>query len=366
MKRGVADYVLKDRVARLPAAVCKALEERYLIEDRKLAYNQLHQSEQKFRMLAGSISSAIFIFRGAECRYANRAAESITGHSRRELLELSSWDLIHPECREDFMETGLRHAPGDAPQRRYELRIITKSGEARWLDVTSTFMEVEGASGGLITAFDITERKEAEDEMRRLVVTDPLTGLANYGRLLDVFSTELERSGRTGRPFSMALFDLDELEENQRHIRPSGRKPGSFPRWASTPNPVPQSGYARSLWRRRIRDSSSGNGRRCRETPRAADSAENPVGRRGTSHLRELRRSSLPGRRKKFSGNPEDRGQRIVHDEGSKHARRQQAQGNSRRQKSHLDSPRRRCHAIQDIFVTIHFDLASKTVGYGR
>jgi len=45
------------------------------------------------------------------------------------------------------------------------------------------------------------------------VAIDPLTGLANYGRLLDVFSAELERSARTGRPFSLVLFDLDELKK---------------------------------------------------------------------------------------------------------------------------------------------------------
>ncbi|HKV04990.1 MAG TPA: diguanylate cyclase [Candidatus Acidoferrales bacterium] len=212
LKRGVADYVLKDRVARLPIAICKALEEKYLREERKLAHNQLRESEEKFRALAESIASAIFIYRGTQCRYANRAAEIITGYDRSELLELSSWDLIHPDSRESVIQMGLTQVPGEAVPRRYELKIITKAGAARWLDVTSSFIEVEGRRGGLITAFDVTERKEAEEAVQRLVASDPLTGLANYRRLLDAFQCELKRSGRTGRSFSLVLFDLDGLK----------------------------------------------------------------------------------------------------------------------------------------------------------
>jgi len=45
-----------------------------------------------------------------------------------------------------------------------------------------------------------------------------LTGLANYRHLIDVLQGELERSGRTNRPFSLLLMDLDGLKKiNDRH-----------------------------------------------------------------------------------------------------------------------------------------------------
>jgi len=45
-----------------------------------------------------------------------------------------------------------------------------------------------------------------------------LTGLANYRHLVDVLQTELERSGRTNRPFSLLLMYLDGLKKiNDRH-----------------------------------------------------------------------------------------------------------------------------------------------------
>jgi diguanylate cyclase (GGDEF)-like protein len=50
------------------------------------------------------------------------------------------------------------------------------------------------------------------ERVRHLAVSDPLTGLANYRRLLDVLEKETERSNRTGRPFSILLIDVDGLK----------------------------------------------------------------------------------------------------------------------------------------------------------
>ena len=53
--------------------------------------------------------------------------------------------------------------------------------------------------------------------MRRLAISDSLTGLANYRHLVDVLQSELERSGRTDRPFSVLLMDLDGLKKINDH-----------------------------------------------------------------------------------------------------------------------------------------------------
>jgi diguanylate cyclase (GGDEF)-like protein len=50
------------------------------------------------------------------------------------------------------------------------------------------------------------------DQVRTLAVSDSLTGLANYRRLISVMEAELDRSRRTQRPFSVALFDMDGLK----------------------------------------------------------------------------------------------------------------------------------------------------------
>jgi len=51
------------------------------------------------------------------------------------------------------------------------------------------------------------------EHVRRLAASDPLTGLANYRHFIDALGSEIKRTKRTGRPFALALFDLDGLKQ---------------------------------------------------------------------------------------------------------------------------------------------------------
>lgn len=64
----------------------------------------------------------------------------------------------------------------------------------------------------------VSERKQAEEQLRELAATDPNTGLANYRRLIEALEGETRRSHRTARPFAVLLLDLDGLKKiNDRH-----------------------------------------------------------------------------------------------------------------------------------------------------
>jgi diguanylate cyclase (GGDEF)-like protein len=65
----------------------------------------------------------------------------------------------------------------------------------------------------LILAAVVAEHRNAEEQLGRLAVTDPLTGLANYRRLAAVLEAEIVRSGRTGRPFAVVMFDVNGLKK---------------------------------------------------------------------------------------------------------------------------------------------------------
>jgi len=77
------------------------------------------------------------------------------------------------------------------------------------------------ATTSLALAAETTEHKRAEKHVRQLAVTDPLTGLANYRRLLSALDVEIKRYGRTGRSFAILLLDLDDLKkinDNHGHV----------------------------------------------------------------------------------------------------------------------------------------------------
>lgn len=58
-----------------------------------------------------------------------------------------------------------------------------------------------------------TDYEVAEAQLRELAVTDPLTGLANYRRLLDVIGLEIARANRHNRKFAIVFFDMDDLKK---------------------------------------------------------------------------------------------------------------------------------------------------------
>src|SRR5579864_9535567 len=97
---GVDDYVLKDRMERLPVAIFRAVEEKVLRDEHRRDERSLRESEEKFRRLAETIPAATFIEQGTHCCYVNHAAEDITGYSRHELLAMNFWDLLLPDSRD--------------------------------------------------------------------------------------------------------------------------------------------------------------------------------------------------------------------------------------------------------------------------
>ncbi len=148
--------------ARLIASMRQELDERQRIE------NALQESETRFRALAETTASAIFIYQGAKFLYVNPAMEALSGYSHNELLSMNFWDIVHPDDANMVRERGMERQQGGSPPKRYELRIVMKSGDVHWVDFTGEIIQVEGRPAGLGTAFDITERKRAEEELRRV------------------------------------------------------------------------------------------------------------------------------------------------------------------------------------------------------
>lgn len=174
---------------------------------------ELRQSEGKFAALVESIACAIFISRGKRLRYVNHAAEIITGYTRKELLRMSFQDLVQPEASEATTSPKKSQTGEIGLASQCEIRISTKNHEERWLEITVTPINFNGGPSKLISAFDLTNRKRVEAQAQLLAITDPLTGLGNYRRLLDALHAEIERSERTLRPFAVLLLDLDGLKK---------------------------------------------------------------------------------------------------------------------------------------------------------
>jgi PAS domain S-box-containing protein len=136
------------------------------VTERKRAEEAVRESETKFRTLAETTAAATFIYEGARIRYVNSAAEALTGYTRAEMVEMNFWDVIDPDSREFARERGLARQRGEDVPPRYEVKLVTKDGDERWVDFMAGHVEFEGKPAVLGTAFDISERKRAEEAVR--------------------------------------------------------------------------------------------------------------------------------------------------------------------------------------------------------
>ncbi|MCC7361533.1 MAG: diguanylate cyclase [Anaerolineales bacterium] len=149
----------RDELARVAAAINDMLERL------SRAHAATRASEEKFRKLAETSAAAIFITQGPHLRYANARAEALTASPESELV---SWPL-HPPAP-PAVDTATRAANAGETKRagQQEVQVVSPQGGARWLEVTAGPIEFEGAPATIATAYDITDRKQAQMELLEL------------------------------------------------------------------------------------------------------------------------------------------------------------------------------------------------------
>jgi PAS domain S-box-containing protein len=138
------------------------------VTERNRAEAALRESEAKFRSLAETSPAGILIHQGGRCRYVNAVLAAMTDYTREELLAMDFWELVHPDFRGLVKERGLARHRGEAVPSHCEFKVLTKGGGERWAELRATRCELEGQPAVMATAFDITERKRAEEQQLNL------------------------------------------------------------------------------------------------------------------------------------------------------------------------------------------------------
>ncbi len=128
----------------------------------------VREGEEKYRVLVENAGEAIFVSREGSLKFTNKKLEELTGYTREELASKPLEELCHPEDRALVVEHRSQHKQGMEVPLTHSFRIIHRSGEARWVELNVAVIEWEGEYAVLNFARDITERKQAEEEIRRL------------------------------------------------------------------------------------------------------------------------------------------------------------------------------------------------------
>jgi diguanylate cyclase (GGDEF)-like protein/PAS domain S-box-containing protein len=227
MRKGAFDCIDKNRLNRLPLAVALAVEEKVQREERNHAEQELRHSEAHYRALVENPTYGICHF-DVDGRFldVNEALVAMLGYGSKE--ELMAVNLATDIIRDPSERSQLF----DSYQQTGRVDLI----EVEWKRKDGTPMRVrlsgrqvgieEGAPGGCeVIAEDVTAQRASDDHLRHLAETDALTGLANYRKLSEILETEIKRSDRTSRAFSVLLFDLNGMKRiNDSHGHLAGNR----------------------------------------------------------------------------------------------------------------------------------------------
>ena len=128
--------------------------------------------------------------------------------------------LHHGDYLRRYAETGQPHILGvgrEAVARR-------KDGTIFPIDLSVSEAKVEGGRFFVGVIRDITERKRVEAELQaakaaaeEAATHDPLTGLWNHNRILEILMEEMARSDRQGTEVSLIMADLDHFKQVNDH-----------------------------------------------------------------------------------------------------------------------------------------------------
>lgn len=211
---GPFECVERQHVAQLPMAVRRALKEKKLRSELEEAEKALRHSQSLYRSLVDNPAYGV-------CRCdvdgnfldVNRALVTMLGYDSREELLAAN--------RESRIILGLGHAcflaglfDDSVPAQPVEREWKKKDGtilKAR-LSGRDAFDDQGNFNSCEIIVVNITEQRFLEEQLRQQAYSDSLTGLANHRRLFEVLQSEISRSQRTGREFSLLLLDLDGLK----------------------------------------------------------------------------------------------------------------------------------------------------------
>jgi PAS domain S-box-containing protein len=152
---------LEFRVKALEADVLKQIQ----------ASETLRQNEEIYRMVIDNSREAIFVVQDGDLKFMNAVAVELTGIStdtslnRQPNRPYAEW--LHPDDQDKVAKNYLKRIRGEKVSSEYDVRVIDKNKNLRWVTLRSNRIMWKGRPATLNFMADITKRRQAEEALRK-------------------------------------------------------------------------------------------------------------------------------------------------------------------------------------------------------
>ena len=170
LREGATDYVIKDRLSRLPSAVARAIEEKKERRMRRSAQDALVRSDERFHHAARATLEVIWDWDLTTNRiFYNEALATVWGYSLPEAsVDLEWWaSRIHPDDRQPILDS-VKAAIDTDERWSGEYRFQRADGTYGYvLDRAVIIRDPRGTAHRMICAMlDVTEQRKADERVR--------------------------------------------------------------------------------------------------------------------------------------------------------------------------------------------------------
>ena len=194
MKAGAVDYVLKEKIKRLPFAVKEALEKKKIIKEKHETELALKESDTKFKEFAEQLTDVIFIsdYNGI-ITYISPSSEKVFGFHPNEMIDKVFTIFISDIQKEIALKSFNSLISTGIPTQNLIFIMKRKDGSEFYSELNSSLIIKDQQINGTIGVIrDITERKQWETE---LLDSKEKAELSN--KLKDAFIANMSHEIRT-------------------------------------------------------------------------------------------------------------------------------------------------------------------------
>ena len=173
------------------------------------AQEALQKSEESFRILVEQSPIGIRICVKGQIRYVNPAYLHMFAYNKEtNLVGTSLPDNIAPECQEEISDRIAQSFSGEGLFSRYETIGLKQDGSTFPFEVEAFLLELPDGQATVAFLSDLSERKQAEEELQRSDVLERLSTGAPLNEILTALVINAEKHN-TEMLCSVLLLDED-------------------------------------------------------------------------------------------------------------------------------------------------------------